>query len=203
MLRIRNFLFLAFFALCFAVPSHAAPFPKAEVDYSGDMYITMEKGVMVQKVFNSGQKSRTEMRNSLAIVRKDKNVVWVLMPQSNSFMEIPMNQEHLPPTERPDISWKEVGKETVNGYPATKYHFESDKKGGTMEGFVWVTKEGIVVKYEGNTEHNGKKTKMVSELKNLKIGKQDGALFEIPKGFKKSPMPSGMGAGGMPPKRPH
>jgi hypothetical protein len=56
-----------------------------------------------------------------------------------------------------------------------------------FKGFIWTTKENIQVKMDGEAEEDGKKVKVTSELKNLKIGPVDAKVFEIPKDFKPVP----------------
>ena len=186
---IQTFLFLTFCALCSALPSHAGkggPDFSAQAEYSADSVMTTEGMTMTSKVFYSRNKQRTEMMGNISITRQDKKVLWTLMPQSKSYMEMELNQDRLPPTERSDVSMKEVGHETINGFTTTKYHFEGKEKEHSADGFIWVTKEGAMIKMEATSEEKGKKMKVVSELKNLKFGKQDDSLFEIPSGYSKS-----------------
>ena len=44
-------------------------------------------------------------------------------------------------------------------------------------------------------EAEGRKMKVKTEISDLKVGKQDPALFEVPSGFNKFAMPAGMPAG--------
>jgi hypothetical protein len=57
--------------------------------------------------------------------------------------------------------------------------------------FWWMTKEGIMMKLDVISVDKGK-DRMKMELDNLKIGKQDSALFEVPSGYSKMDM-GGMG----------
>ncbi|MBI3580888.1 MAG: DUF4412 domain-containing protein [Nitrospinae bacterium] len=148
--------------------------------------MTTEGMTMTSKVYHARDKERVEMMGSVSITRRDKKVTWLLTPQAKSYMEVAIDENRLPPTERANVSMKEAGSETINGFATTKYRFESNEKGHSAEGFVWVTKDGAPIRMEVSAEEKGKKVKMVSELKNLKVGKQDDSLFEIPAGYGKS-----------------
>ena len=177
-----KFAFL-FFLLILTAPSAFAgktP-PQLTVEYSADMEMTSDgKPQMTGKVFQSGKKQRMEMGGNASITRLDKKVMWQLMPKQKSYMEMAIPEQNLPPTEKSDAELTEMGSESVNGVSATKYKVVSKEDGKKTESFIWFTKEGIMVKTEGH--HEGKTAGMV--LKNLKIGKQDASLFEIPDGYK-------------------
>ena len=63
-------------------------------------------------------------------------------------------------------------------------------------GFFWTTKEGIPVKME-MYKAGDRKFRMTAELTNLRIEKQDPALFEIPSGYIKNDMGAMMDMGNM------
>lgn len=61
-----------------------------------------------------------------------------------------------------------------------------------MGGFIWTSKEGITVKLDAISVDKSSKERFSIELKNLHVGKQDPALFEIPAGYTRMDM-GGMG----------
>jgi hypothetical protein len=92
----------------------------------------------------------------------------------------------------------EVGPETVNGVPTTKYKIIMTGADGTkLGGFQWVTNTGIQVKLDALSKEGGSTERIKVELTNLNIANQDPALFEIPKGYTKMTMPSFPGMGDM------
>ena len=96
-----------------------------------------------------------------------------------------------------DVQQTAVGEETVNGIKTTKSKVIATKKDGSkIGGFFWTTKDGITVKMDLLSKEGDKKMRMSSELTNLKIGKQDPKLFEIPPGYTKNDMGAMMGGGG-------
>lgn len=60
--------------------------------------------------------------------------------------------------------------------------------GENLDGFLWTTPDGITMKIDAVARGKGEKARMKMTMKNLKIGKQDPALFEIPVGYRKMAM---------------
>ena len=179
----------------------AAPPPEVTVDYSADSTMETEGGMtMKSRIHHSLNKDRMEMGGAdgmVSIIRKDKKVVWQLM--GDMYMEMPMDASNASGMEAFDIvEQSEVGQETINGIKTTKSKIVAVKKNGSGKfgGFFWTTKEGITVKMDMLSKEGDKKMRMTSELTNLKIEKQDPALFEIPAGYTKNDMGAMMG--GMP-----
>jgi hypothetical protein len=84
-----------------------------------------------------------------------------------------------------------IGPETLNGVQTTKSKIiMTGPKGEKMGGFMWMTKENIMVKMDAIAIEKNQKMRFKTELTNLKIGKQDASLFEIPPGYSKAGMPS-------------
>ena len=83
---------------------------------------------------------------------------------------------------------------TCNGMKVTKYKtIATSTDGKKYGGFSWRTKEGINVKQDLLYKEGNDKKRMLTELSNLKIGRQDPKLFEIPDGFTKFDMGGMMG----------
>jgi hypothetical protein len=117
------------------------------------------------------------------------------------YMEMAMNASNTSGMDAFDIvEQAEVGQETINGFKTTKSKVVAVKKDGSGKfgGFFWTTKEGITVKMDMLSKESDKKVRMTNELTNLKIEKQDPALFEIPAGYTKNDMGAMMGMGGVP-----
>ena len=179
----------------------AAPPPEVKVDYSADSTMETEGGMtMKSRIYHTVAKDRMEMGGSdgmVSIIRKDKKVVWQLM--GNMYMEMPMDPSTASGMDAFDIvEQTEVGPDTINGLKTTKSKIVAVKKDGSGKfgGFFWTTKEGITVKMDMLSKEGDKKMRMTSELTNVKLEKQDPALFEIPAGYTKNDMGAMMG--GMP-----
>ena len=179
----------------------AAPPRESQVEYSADSTMESDGGIsMKSRVYHTPDKERTEMggaEGSIMIMRRDKNVMWQLF--GDMYMESPLSQSNAGGIEDMEIlEQKDVGNETINGIKTTKSKIIAVKKDGTkFGGFFWTSKEGITVKMDLLSKEGDKKIRMASELTNLKIEKQNPALFEIPAGYTKNDMGALIGQKGM------
>lgn len=184
--------------------SWAAKLKEPTAEYSADAWFETEQATVRGRVFHAPGKERREqetggMRQTV-IMRLDKNLIWVIMPQEKTYMEYPIQQSNQMADMGADASdfdyeYTIVGEETVNGVRTTKSRMTAKRKDGTkFEGFMWTTKEGILVKMDAAARERGKAVRVKSELRNLRIAKQDPKLFEVPAGYKKMEM-GGFGGG--------
>lgn len=191
-------------------PSFAEEFPRPMVDYRADTIMKAEQrggdGPMTipGKVYFSQGKERREMemmgRTSVLIQRPDLKLTWMLMPEQRMYMEyakVPTNQH-----QDPADNWKNariektrLGSETVNGVATEKYKIVATAAdGSTSNGFVWLTKENIPMRIEGEGTAEGQKTSFFMECSNLKTGALAAELFEVPTGYTRF-QTGGFGAG--------
>ncbi|MCR4347792.1 MAG: DUF4412 domain-containing protein [Sulfuricaulis sp.] len=188
---------LMFVAGLFMAGSVAAAAEGPKVEYSADSYMETAEGTMEGKVYSAPGKERRESvqqgEKMITIMRHDKKVMWMLQPEDKTYMEMKMSKGG----RKDDLSSYKmetttVGPETVNGVKTTKSKMiMTGPKGDKLGGFGWRTKEGIVVKMDAIAVDKKSKERIKSELKNLKVGKQDSSLFEIPSDYTKMDM--GMG----------
>ena len=81
---------------------------------------------------------------------------------------------------------KPSGQETVNGIATTKYTIDETLPGGRIAGSLWLSHDGIPMKCDGKFEpNNGKRSTIYWELRDVKLGKQNEALFKVPQGYAK------------------
>jgi outer membrane lipoprotein-sorting protein len=194
---LRSFNLMLASALLMPAMSFAAPPPEPKVEYSADSTMETEGGVtMKSRIYHAPGKQRMEMGGeggNVSIMRKDKKVMWQLM--GDMYMEMPLNQSQDP--HDMDVQMTTVGEETVNGIKTTKSKVIATKKDGSkFGGFFWTTKDGITVKMDLLSKEGDKKMRMSQELTNLKVGKLDPKLFEIPPGYTKNDMGAMMGGMG-------
>jgi len=186
--------------LAVAPPAPAAP-PEPKVEYAADSSMETAQGAMKGRVYHAPGKERRELNQGgermVSIVRQDKKLVWTLMPEQKMYLEMPLGSS----PDQTDISeWAveqtAVGPEELDGVKTTKSkvvmkHPRGDKLGG----FWWTTADGVTVKMDMLAVEGGSKARIKMELKNLQVGKQDPALFEIPAGYQPMGIP---GMDGMP-----
>ena len=196
-MRMKKWLIVAGFV--WAAPALAMQ--PANVEYSADWSMETADGAFKAKVYQAPNKERREMDDGgekmVMIMRRDKKMAWNLMPSERMYMEMKISDPKVSKNDpmNYDVEQTTVGPETINGVKTTKSKIimkEKKPNGSKMGGFWWTTKEGIMMKLDVLSVDKGKKDRMKMELDNLKIGKQDPALFEIPSGYSKMDM-GGMG----------
>jgi uncharacterized protein DUF4412 len=187
------------------VPAQAAPMNRPQAEYSADATIENEEGTTKQKIFVTPTKERTEMltgsgEGAVQIFRYDNKVMWMLMPSEHMYMEYPIGGGPSKGNDSSQWTYEDtvMGEETLSGVRVTKYKtIATSTDGKKYGGFSWRTREGINVKQDLLYKEGNDKKRMLTELSNLQIGRQDPKLFEIPDGFTKFDMAGMMGGMGM------
>jgi len=185
-------------ALTVAGATQAASSSRPQAEYSADSVMETAEVSMKGHVYYTPARERREMvmdsggDKMIMITRHDKKVAWTLMPSEKMYMEMSVAQASAKDKTDPSqykIEQTVVGPETVNGVHTTKSKIiMTGPKGEKMGGFMWVTKENILVKMDAIAVDKKEKLRFKTELTNLKVGKQDAALFEIPSGYTKMSM---------------
>lgn len=177
-------------SLCAVFGLSAETLPVASTEYSAERTISSEMGDMQQKVFHSFGKERVEMQvegmQTVMISRPDLGKFWNLMPMFEIYMEIDAAKASEMTGQVPDdMTIEKVGTDTVNGIATTKYKMlMKDKSAG---GFIWLTAEHIPLQMDFISKEGREKSRIKMSMSNLKLGKQDAVLFELPEGL--NPMP--------------
>lgn len=168
-----------------------------QVEYSADSVLETAEASMKGRVYYTPTRERREMvmgsggEKMLMITRHDKKVAWTLMPAEKMYMESSIGKTK----SKDDLSGYKIeqtviGPETVNGVSTTKSKIiMTGPKGEKMGGFMWMTKENIMVKMDAIAIDKKQKHRYKTELTNLKVGKQDPKLFEVPAGYEKMSIP--------------
>lgn len=182
-------------ALGLASPAAADTLPRPKIDFSADGDLKTDQLRIGSRVFYSPGKERREHRLKdtvqVIIVRHDKKLVWVLLPEQKLYMEVDMAQSQpavgaLPADAK--IDRVKIGDEVVNGVPTTKYKvLISQTNGAKLKGLMWVSHDDIIMRMNANATGKGSKMDLSMELKNVKKTKQDASLFEIPEGYHQIP----------------
>jgi hypothetical protein len=181
-------------ALALALPAQADPKQNPTADYSADAVSkTAGQPDSTSKIWYTKDKVRVDVTHQgqtmSVIMDRPAKKMTVLIPKSKLFQTeaLPEGESNNPIASG---TWEvaKAGDETIGGIAATKWNVSGKGTDGRVfKGFVWTTKENIQVKMDGEAEEEGKKVKVTSELKNLKIGPVDAKVFEIPQGFKPVP----------------
>jgi len=183
-------------------PAGAVPPNHPQAEYSADATIQNEEGTMQQRVYVAPMKERKEMltgagEGAVQIFRYDTKVMWQLMPSEMMYMEHSIAGKG-PGNDPSQWTYEDtaIGEETLNGVNVTKYKtIATSTDGKKYGGFSWRTSNGINVKQDLLYKEGNEKKRMLTELNNLKVGRQDPKLFEIPEGYTKFDMGGMMGMG--------
>jgi hypothetical protein len=121
------------------------------------------------------------------ILRGDSSIGDVLLPQLHTAVEFDLPTV-LALLGQPGLLGKPAGRETVNGVATTRYAVDRDIPEGHLAGVLWLSGDGIPMRCDGSyTSRKGKVSKVHWELRDVKIGRQDASLFEVPAGYSKLP----------------
>ncbi|MBI5101869.1 MAG: DUF4412 domain-containing protein [Nitrospirae bacterium] len=189
------------------VSSAAGAGPGTLKNYSADMETTTSKGSFTSKIYYKDTKMRMENNNrgqsSVNILRPDKKVMWMLMKDSKSYMEMQLDksqQDIQSKLQDPNIKTEKefVANEVVDKHPTKKYHVTTIIDGKKEKaGHVWEASDlnNFPVKYQSEDG------KITTVWKNIKSGGVTDDVFEVPAGYKKMDMPQIPGFGGGPKKQ--
>ncbi|MBK8576360.1 MAG: hypothetical protein IPN90_12020 [Elusimicrobia bacterium] len=128
-------------------------------DYSCETETISDGSTVQSKDYYSVFNGNSKQRHEMfgtIIIENPGKGTWVLFPSQKAFM----NQ--------------------------TEPYDEVSPEGVAYKGFGRVTREKIIVKLDLKYVVDGESFHTVMQMRNLKIAKLDPALFEVPKGYKKS-----------------
>jgi len=190
-------------SMALLVSSSLGAGPASLKNYSADMETTTSHGSFISKIYYKDTKMRMESNTrgqaSINILRPDKKVMWMLMGDSKTYMEMKLDMSQQDIQSRlqdPNIKTEKefIANEVVDKHPAKKYHITTITDGRKEKaGYIWEASDlsNFPVKYESEDR------KTTTVWKNIKMGGVTDAVFEVPAGYKKMDMPSmpGMGRG--------
>lgn len=142
------------------------------------------------KIFVKGEKSRMEffkhgLPEGIMIVNTEKNATWLLNTEEKTYMEIdiaqsPSQYAREGSMEEHGFTKESLGTETVSGYSCVKERYtHKDKNMGSM--VLWTSKK---LSYPVKWENKGAGATSWFQLSNVKEGKVNDSLFDLPKGYK-------------------
>jgi len=145
------------------------------------------------KVYIKGNKMRMEMETpagkSINLMDIGTGLMQMLQPEQKMYFEMQTPEAGVVKTDEAldkIADKKHVGTEKVNGYKCDKYEIiYHDRSLGKMS--QWFSKK---LNYPIKIIYNGPQGEMVVEYKNIKQGKVDSSLFEIPPGYEKMKIPA-------------
>ena len=164
-------------------------------NYTGKM--VMEG--MTMPMAKMGNKIRVEnpmMQGLVNISLMDSQKMIMMSTANKSYMEQPMEREGTPSPDDPRvvIEKKQTGTETIDGHPCNKYDavfYMKDKPSEKYKATLWEAKDlgGLIIRNETTLppdKARGGKSKIVTELKDIKLGAAQASMFEVPKDYRKA-----------------
>lgn len=173
--------------------------------FSGTRHVESKEGQIDMFIRQAPQKMRMEMtmagHTMTVITREDLGVNYMLMPQMNMYKEVKADEMMAGGGNLSFSEVSEVGRETIGGYDCTKFKAKfTDAKGGKAGGYYWVSDDGILMKVDMIYQSRKQKgQRMVFTMRDLEIGEQDPAYFEVPDSYSKMGFGMGMGMSGQAP----
>ena len=170
------------------IPALAAPLPVWGAEFSAKMILTQQGQAMPGKIYVKDNKMRQDFQDdrghTITIVRRDKGRVWVIMPAENTYVEMPLGPQlpgqflQIPPDA---LSKRQVCKEELGGYQVERLEvtLRGGPMGTTRQTFWVAPKLGLPIKTVSQDRQ------YAIEYRDIKEGKQEDRLFEIPPGCRK------------------
>ena len=192
----------------FAVIFFAGSVPAAPPD---NFTTKMVVNGMAMPMAKMGLKSRVQtgmMQDIYTITDGGTQKTFMVNPQSKTYYEqVQQKRGEAPSVYDPNVVMekKKLGSETVDGHPCVKSEmtfYHKDTPTQKFKGTVWEAQDlgGLPIRTEIIVEamqKAGGSGKMVSEMKEIKVGGATASMFEVPKDYKKvNSMPELMGMGG-------
>lgn len=170
------------------------PASAGAAEFSARMVLKDGSTSTLGRIFIKGDKMRQEFQDgdghTVTIVRRDKHLIWVLMPRERSYTEIPLLLRtklpgqflHLPPEA---LHKRKTGQETVAGFETEKYEvLVPGGEKGTLRQCYW-----LAPKLEIPLKMTCAEKQVSVEYQNIKEEPLPDRLFEIPPGFQKTSQP--------------
>jgi len=174
-----------------AAPASAETLGDARVGFSAERVLVIDGQSYIGKMWHMPGEQRHDQDlpavRPIFILRANSAIGDIILPQLHTVVEFALPKE-LSILGNPSLLRKPVGEEPVNGVVTTKYAVDEATPRGRAVGSLWLSADGIPMRCDARfTADNGKISTIRWELRHVKIGQQDAALFEIPRGYAKLP----------------
>ena len=174
-----------------AAPASAETLGDARVGFSAERVLVINGQTYVGRMWHMPGEQRHEQDlpalRPIFILRADSAIGDIILPKLHTVVEFALPKE-LSLLGDPGLLRQPVGQETVNGIATTKYDVDEKMPQGRAVGSLWLSQDGIPMKCDARVATDKGKVSMIRwELRHVKIGTQDPALFEIPRDYAKLP----------------
>lgn len=156
-------------------------------EFSARLLLKEAGRTMPGKIYVKGDKLRQEFLDeqghTVTIVRRDRRLIWVLLPWERTYVELPLGL-NLPgqflQIPKDAVSQRRMGTEELSGYEVDRIDVTIRGGDGVMRQTYWVAKKlGLPIKTVCPERQ------FSVEYTDIREGRQEDRLFEIPPGFRK------------------
>ena len=190
-MRVLRRTLIAFLLAVLAAPALAETLGDARVGFSAERVLVINGQSYVGRMWHMPGEQRHEQDlpalRPIFILRAGTTIGDIILPKLHTVVEFALPKE-LSILGDPNLLRKSVGQETVNGIATTKYDVDEKTPQGRAVGSLWLSQEGIPMKCDARlATDKGKVSTIRWELRHVKIGTQDAALFEVPHDYARLP----------------
>lgn len=153
---------------------------------------------MSMPIAKMGDKMRSEnpmMQGMISLHLENAKKTIMMSSATKTYMEQPLDSKETPSIDDPRVivEKKQIGSETIDGHPCTKYDavfYIKDNPAEKYKAILWEAQDlgGLVIRNE-TTLPPGKmgpgERKVATELKTIKLGAATSSMFEVPKDYRK------------------
>ena len=177
---------IALVAIALALPAHASALLDAPISFSATRTVTVDGKPYTGAMFHEPGRERDEQKlgamDMAFILDSQSSQGFLVVPSIKTYVTFPFPPLLSALVDAEMEKQKPVGEELVDHIPTTKYRVEQTTPDGSHgEGFVWVSKRGVLMRLDGVvTSPGGHKTKIAMKLADVKEGPQRPELFAPP-----------------------
>lgn len=178
-----------------AVPARAAEraldLLDVPVSYTADFSVSSDKGTYHGTVWHAPGRERRDFGTAgggqTVLLRRDTDSAYLMKPSGRWYVGLGFQAVGALAggIDTLTVDRRRVRDESVGAIRATRYKVAaSGPKGARFDGDAWFTREDILVRAVGTlTEGNGKAAEVEMVLSDLKVGRVDERVFELPAGW--------------------
>jgi hypothetical protein len=190
-----------------AGPAEAATLGNPSVGFTAERTLVFDGKTYVGRMWSMpGEQRHEQDLNAFkpVFILHDKSALGdLVVPQLHTVVEFDCPQA-IQFLSRPGLLGRPLGPDRVNGVATTKYAIDDAVPGGRAVGTLWLSRDGIPMRADGQfAGHKGKIIHVHWELSHVHIGPQPAALFEVPRDFSRLPAEAVAPLLGMRLKGPH
>ena len=159
--------------------------PAWALEFSGDQIIRANGKTHTANIFFRDDRWRLEHQEigpvNVTIVRKDKQVMWLLLSRLKHYKEIPYDAAQAPRVQEKlegEISRDQIGTETLDGHPTTLYEVRVQEEGRTDTYYQWMATD-----IHFPLKLARKDGSWMVEYRRVRLGPVSDFLFQLPVNF--------------------